>query len=503
MNYYSRLSLPDNTYTASQRVMLYGTLAGVAHTPAQWYQMLHGYYLNNGLYDVIQQVSYANAIWTPMMKGFRNPAHRAVEFYVAKLWPGTLPDALPIKTENEKIVAPIQQVWKWSNFGSSKQVSARWVSEYGDWFCKVATNAQTMGGATVPATRVYFQNIKPEYVTDFETDERGFISFIQVEIQKKKKVNGLTVNYLHVETWSDEAQLYRRYELQVGQSIDNTKPVEEIPLSDFGIDFAPFVHARFQDIGEKRGIGCFVHVLDKVDEANRMATRLHQILFRYNKAIMAVSANGNDKDGRPLPPPMIGSGDDEVELPEDDELFTLPGMASLSAMVPAVDYDSYINEIAAQMDEIKQDLPEIKYFQLDSSSQLSGKAIRLLLGDAVDKVIECRGNMESALARADAMALTMGKYANLKGFADIGDFDNGDYEHTFEERDVIAGGPVEKAEQDLLFWQGWASIAGGEIPFETYARSAGWTDKQLADFGTQKAAAILTAQEDKIPQDGL
>ena len=46
--------------------------------------------------------------------------------------------------------------------------------------------------------------------------------------------------------------------------------------------------------------------------------------------------------------------------------------------------------------------------------------------------------IEDMLARADMMALTLGGLVGAPGFQNLGSFDQGDFEHTFEEREVIA-----------------------------------------------------------------
>ena len=53
------------------------------------------------------------------MASLRTPVQRAVEFYVAHIWAGALPKALPIQTDKDRIVTPIQLVW---------QGSKRWAS---------------------------------------------------------------------------------------------------------------------------------------------------------------------------------------------------------------------------------------------------------------------------------------------------------------------------------------------------------------------------------------
>ena len=138
--------------------------------------------------------------------------------------------------------------------------------------------------------------------------------------------------------------------------------------------------------------------IDKIDEANRQATRLHQMLFRYNKPLWAAAANGMDSSNRPLPPPRLGGADgNTLQLSEnDDDIIRLGGTQSLTALVPAINYDSALKVIIDQMDEIQRDLPEMMYSGIQERTDLSGKAIRYLLGAAIDRLIEARGNAEHA-----------------------------------------------------------------------------------------------------------
>jgi len=527
----------DTAQTYWQRVALMTSLAQAqAILPSAWYEMLEEYYLNNGLYDLVQSELFENAIWMPGMKPLRNPAHRAVEFYVSKLWPGPLERALPIVTDNKKLVEPIRKIWAWSNWASQKQVAARWLSNFGDLFIKVSEKSEDN-----QVTRVYLDPLKPKYVTDLTLDERGFIMFIRIDVPDG--------NEMHTEVWSKDFGGYRLW--KHNRSIETPikqlgDPKETKTFSELGFDFIPIVHAKFQDIGETRGIGCFVHTLDKIDEANRQATRLHQILFRFNKPTNAISANAMDASGKPLPPPTIAgrNGSDSSQgnavTLGDDDLFTLPGMAKLEQMVPNIQYDAALNILNAQMDELANDLPEILYYDLKDKGELSNVALKTLLGPAVDKVLEARGNAEPALIRANQMALTIAGIHDLDDFKNLGLFEKGDLVHTFAERDVIPMSAKEKAEViksqvdtgmpliaamkfngfseeqikdvtktdeyrlriDKLLWEASEKAVAAGIAIETYLRRLGWTDQQLTDLGTQRLAAIKARQEDRIPPTG-
>jgi hypothetical protein len=479
--------LGDTAQTYWQRVMLMTSLAEAqAVTPSAWYEMLEGYYLNNGLYDLVSQALFDNAIWTPGMKPLRNPAHRAVEFYVSKLWPGPLLRALPIVTpkSNTKIKDPILKLWEWSNWGAQKQVAARWLSNFGDLFIKVA---QKKEGNTV--TRVYHDPIKSKHVTELELDERGFITFIRIDVP--------TEDEMHTEVWSKTRGSYRlwKHNRSLSTPLDQLgTPTDQKTFEQLGFDFIPIVHAKFQDIGETRGIGCFVHALDKIDEANRQATRLHQILFRYNKPTNAISANMMDATGKPLPPPTIigrdGSKSSQGSLKlGDDDLYELPGMSKLEQMVPNLQYDAALNILNAQMQEISQDLPEVLYYELKEKGEFSGRALQTLLGPAIDKVIEARGNAETALVRANQMALTIAGIHGLEGFREIGKFESGDLAHSFADREVIALDKKERAENVK------ADVESG-MALEFAMKQNGYTEDEIA--ANRTALAEQKKAEDEL-----
>jgi hypothetical protein len=457
------------------RSMLMSSMQGADALPLDFYRMLEAYYMNNGLYDAIQQALYENGIWTAGMKALRNPAKRTVEFHVTHIWPGAIDKALPIVTQNSRIIDPLHQVWNWSNWSVKKQLAARWFALFGDWFCKVATSI----GPNGKVSRVFLQNIKPELVTDFEVDERGNITFIRLDIPTKAANQA---NQYHTEVWTKEGyQLFKH-------GRDPSTPVKQLgdpivskKLSDFGIDFVPFVHSSFMDLGDKRGVGVFTLALDKIDEANRMATRLHQIIFRYNRPTVAVLANGTDAAGRPLPPPKMENAGERVIEERDDDVKSFPGNSRMEYLVPNLNYAAHLDVINAQMRELEEDLPELSYYrQKELGSSITGKAVRLLLSQAVDRTIEARGNIETGLARADAMALTMGVNAGL--FRRIGVYERGDFEHTFAEREVIPFSTQEQAET-------LKTEVDAGIPLVTAARRRGWTEAELKQMTTDFAEA--------------
>ena len=434
---------------------------------ADHYRVLKAYYQNNGVYEVIDTMLAGLGARSQDMRPLRNPAFRLVEFYAAKIWPGQLPDALPIVTDNDAIIPAIQQVWEWSNWGSEKQAAARWFPMYGDMFLKVATRNNDAGRPV----RVYIQNIEPIYVTEMDTDERGILTYVRFDIPQRRRVGDKTEDYTHTEVWNKAG--YRRWEHTKASTTPTEQlgtPLLQAPLSAFGIDFVPVVWQSFRNIGDERGCGAFTLALDKIDEANRQATRLHEMLFRYNRALWAASAGGMDATGRPLPPPRLGSSGDDTLTVDDDTVIRLPGNSTLTSLVAQIDYASALAILNAQLEELQKDLPELAYYEL-RNRDVSGRAATILLGDAVDRALEARGNAETALARADAMALTIGQSAGL--FGDLGgDYASGAFVHTFAERPLMASSEADEAE----LVQAWVQTG---VPLRTALRRVGWDDTDI------------------------
>ncbi len=218
-----------------------------------------------------------------------------------------------------------------------------------------------------------------------------------------------------------------------------------------------------------------------------MATRLHQVIFRFNKPTMAILANANDKEGRPVPAPKLeklSGGEGYTE--HDDDIKSFPGSSRMEFLVPNLNYQAHLDVIAAQMRELEEDLPELSYYrQREFGSSISGRAVRLLLSQAVDRTLEARGNIETALAKADKMALTIGINTGIFDKA-IGSYRGGDLDHTFAEREVIPFSAQEAAETLSL-----ERSAG--VPLLTAVRRRGWTEADVAAMQAELDSLKLSA----------
>lgn len=452
------------------------------------YDQLEAYYLSNGLYEVLNSTvgrkTYlqSNGTLKPeSMRPIYNPATRLVDFYGDLLWPGSLPSALQIQSDNEAIAPLVEQIWQWSNWGVEKDTAARWFPLFGSMFIKASTSADN--------SRVFLQNIKPRFVTDMDTDERGYLTWVRLDLpQTTRNADGKLETVQRTEVWEKG-----RYRVWIHKHTPETplnelgRTQEDKPLT--GYDFVPIVYQPFKSIGDDRGVGVYTLHLDKLDEIARMSTRLHQMLFRYSKPTWATVRSGVGADNRPLPPVQLSGGKPNVlERDEDDEILNLPGATDIKSLVAQLPYDQALAILGDQLTQLERDLPELVYGRIQESADLSGVALRYLLEGAINRLTAARGNAEAALIRAHQMALTIGQSIGLDNFRKAGTFENGGFAHEFVERPVLQMPLTEQA-------QTLQSFTSAGVPIEIATKLIGWTQEEIDELTKAKDAAMQKQQQ--------
>lgn len=418
------------------------------------------------LYDALEILYNNDAKLTDndTTRRLRTVVNRSVEFYASKMMPG---DKITTLAKNTAIQAAIEDVLRVSNFQANKPAMLRHLALYGDQFTRVRGELD----------KVYMEDIKPRYVTGFTEDSRGFLTSLRIDIPTFDEAGG-TVMY--TEYWTlDGLAVWQGYHNRA-TSIDQLgEPREFTPLAAFGIDFIPVVHTKFKNTGDNRGQSCVYHALDKIYEANRLATRLNDLQFRHNKPIWAALANSVDKDGRPMPAPRIkvsGNGANATATEEEKEtvlgdVVYMPGASTLQPLIPSINYEHALAILNAQMEELEEDLPELRYYSIRDSGQLSGEAIGKLLGAAVDRALEARNNFTESLKRINMMALTIGIFLGIYP-ATLGTFDGGSFEHDIV-IDAMFGETLEKRAATLK------TLTDAGVPLPVAMKETGFSDEQI------------------------
>lgn len=468
--------------------------------------LLLAYSLNIGLYDWLTQNRYEAGTSGESLKGIRTPCAEIEDFYVSVLWSGDLEEAFPIDTDHEAILEPIEQIWEWSNWANEKDVAVRAYARYGDLFIKCIPSAD--------AQQVRLELVEPQHVSDF-TEESGLLKMIRLDIpQSQTTAAGITEWRTHTEVWDKATQTYRRWlhEQGLDAPLDQLgEPEEELSLMDFGADFVPFVHAKFRaELGDKWGMGAYTHLLDKIDELNRKATRHSELMFTHLGVSWQLTSNNMDGNGRPMPAPTLANDTDGIVTLGQERFFKPPSGWRVEQMVPDLNYAAYLATIESEVHALQRAAPEMLYSSLVERGELSGRALRYMLMPAISKAERARATADRILIRAHMMLLTMAKNLGLPIARGIGTYEAGQFDHRFEKRDILPVDAEElaatrklKAETGILLKQlGYTDAA---IQREEF----GLTDQEIQEMAAERetqaedaAEAMLTAMERQQPVAG-
>lgn len=473
------------------------------------------YYDSDDLYDRVQTALEEKAGSTARLLPLRNPARQVVEFHVNHLFPGMLKDCMKIVIPDRSSVAndpasangsrptiptidgiaredaltdAIEQIHEWSNLAAKKQPAVRAFARDGELYIKIVEHPDR--------DQVYWQFIDTADVVDFDEDERGFLTWIRIDIIKyKRDKEGKQKPYTITEVWSKEDNSLSVYEHDKDWGADlshlGVQPTVTPLMSDdpdtesFGIDFIPIVRAPFIEVfGKKEGQAAIDGAFDKIDEANRFATRVHRLIASEHGGKWVLRANMVDSTGRPMPAPKVETNaDGELEV-GGNKIFRLPGMSELQSLVPDIDYAGALALLKDHLRDMEDDLPEMAYKRLREQGEMSGVAMRILLGDAIARGEEAQANLAAAFIRANQMSLTIAQRAGIVGFEEtsIGNFENGDFDHQLDLPPII---PIPVSEQATTF----QSLTSGQMPIVPAMRIAGFDEEDIEDVALEQAAA--------------
>lgn len=427
------------------------------------YEKLLQYYENNGLYDDVQWNAYYGNYWAERIKPLRTVVNRSVEFFVSKILSG---DSVTINTDSNPVKEAIDQILKWSNFDSQKRLAVRELSLFGNLFWRVS----------IEDGKVYFEIVDPRYVTSFKTDNRGYIT----EIRTDEPITVEGEKFIHTEYWNKEYYSIWEYRDLGKMELEQLPtPVDSGFLLELGIDFVPFVHVKFREIpSSKYGAASVQHALDKIDEANREATKLAERVYVDGKKLLVVSTSKTTKEGKLQAAPLI-DGKKDVEI-KDDSILYLPEGAGITALDRNINYDPLRNLVNDMVAELEKDLPELKYYSLQDN-QLSGEAIRLLLAGAIDRAEEAQSNFLQGFVRIIQIALTMGVSFGI--FKGIGTYEDGDFEFSIVTPEMFPMSLNSKATllKDFV-------LAGLALP--TALRLAGYSEEFIQTAVAEKSNEI-------------
>jgi hypothetical protein len=432
------------------------------------------FYSNNSLYDAAGSVARDDDEWLEVIKPLRNPTHRAIDFFATKLCMGK-PKVL-VASKSKPVLDAIEQVNKWSGFASNKRAWLRRDALYGNLFIKT-----TFNGKRIVKTALDTRN-----VTDFEADERGCLNWIRIDVPME---DGL----MFTEYWTKEDG-FNGYVATWVHRGDRERKLEHLGdaktfnyLYEFGIDFIPIVHVKFINTGDKWGKPRTDHAIEKIEEADRKMTNLSEMVFQSDAWLFL--RNSTMPDGKLKPAGTITKPTDQEAMRWSRfKVFKAQGYDEAKLSFLDYAWTQFQAIVGADLEELQQDLPELRYYTL-RENELSGIAMRTLLAGALDVAREAEEAFITGDTRSNEIALTMGQYYGL--FNGLGTFENGDFEHDLQFEEIV---PVTTASESATTLQTLMNSLGREN-LKLAMKLAGFADEAIDQVVIPEPEPIAETEE--------
>ena len=504
-----------------------GLLAGSGvqadHHRLMAYAIRHVYAQNKKTYATLSQLQYIDNCeeWSTRF----NPIPSVVAFYEAHTLPDLEFHIEPVDADGNPDTAPtlperagavldaLETVRDSAEFSKFVDAYVRSGVVLFDSFIKAETKAQPNEAGEMEAVGAYPKHIPAQTVRAFEADERGHLTAIRIDTPQARGVK-ITTAAIRVEVWRNDfedeagrpvggvkvfeidAGLYHNALLENSAENQDVYAVEQADLLDsksfdeLGYDFIPFVH--------KCTPMMWFDLTDQIDEVNR----LHHLAAKNNLPTVLVTNDWKDKAGRPMPAtptgdmanqlggrgggthynrsvnrPYTNGGGVSAENADGLRVISLPGGADAAPMPSPIDLTANNAQIAEIKADVTGQLPEYSIETLGNMDQVAEGTIERLQGNARQRVEALRETLEDGLVRAFQMCLHIGQVNSVEGFGteQIGTFNGGDWEFTFQDRPIFANTSSQIAATATQL----TKDAGA--PLVWALRYAGVTDEALLD----------------------
>ncbi len=170
------------------------------------------------------------------------------------------------------------------------------------------------------------------------------------------------------------------------------------------LGFVPFVEVRHVETGEALGECTFQKAIPLLDEVNRLASQLAEIVSRHAEPQWAViGAEASD---------LVKSGDNVWFIPQGGDVRPLVAGIDITGVL------AFIQEIR---DQVHGALPELAFDELRKKDQIATATLELQLMELVLKIRRIRPNYDQGLVNALRLA---GRAAATMGLSDVAVLDD-------------------------------------------------------------------------------
>ena len=436
------------------------------------YQLLEAYYYNivynreiwQGSLDYInRELGEAAA---KDLAGLFNPIERGTELYAQNIFSGNFGDEIflaeTVGTKNKprplnpEIVDPLERIWEWSNFNSGeKERYTRLGSMLGNVGIRVVAKVgKNWPNDSLDDRLVYIQFEHPAIIDDYSKNEQQDIT----EILTTHRVVEGEID-IQEPTTSRSVEIYKTLmTIKEFRTLKNDQPYSEVVDAVDGefatcpniLGVVPYVLAFHRKLESPWGCWWFMGSENPIDRLNSLIAHINRQIIRHVRVKWLVSSKGN-------PPREFNFSDTSVLF-----IKLMPEQAAndthIQALVADLNLGDAITQAKTLLSELRDRMPELKATDGDFLSNTTGQTIAQLRTPAVDRLKVARANYESALIKAQKIALC---YGILLGLWDVGTgkgtlkavqdaIKEKKLDHKFNEREYLTVTQSEALQNDLL-----------------------------------------------------
>lgn len=462
-----------------------------------YHAVLRSYYANTIYEDALIWQTYKSRYRLPRaIRSIYNPTRRAVDFYSGAVYPGSWtedgkpsPSGRPhairypsdlLETKPELIAAALQAL-TWGNWNAERMTYVREGAKTGSVLLEIVDDVENgkVRPEIIPLDRVWNINLDPSgNVKSYALD------YMAIDQETKRPY------HYHEDVTATTITEYR----------DNS--ITDERENPYG--FAPAVWVRHRHVGNMFGAPAIDGVIPKIDEANRLATSMHNYVVQLQKQPTVFWSKTS-------PAPLAktikkGGATGDLEAAVLDEtvswLWSNDTDGRNAPLMNPVPIDGAGTRLDKLLEEIESDLPEISLNKEMRTMQLvSGPGAERINSDVASKLYEAEANYDAGLIKAQQMSVAIGGWRLNTGAwgttvsrqqekfrpFDLESYAKGDLDMALLERPLFEETDLER----MTVMNLKKTVAG--LPDSQVQRELGYSDDDIAEFAGQAADAAKQA----------
>jgi hypothetical protein len=458
--------------------------------------------LENNAYDNVNRwaQSYRSAYGLyRFTRNIYNPAYRLASFHKSHIWGGRLDvkegvageaGALPIKTGSDDVRKAIAALWRASNWASQKDITTFRTAAMGDGAIKIVDDSERK--------RVYMQTLQPSMLKSVEVEHDNVKAYeLEYEVDDEKE-NGQAVKYGERASRDGQDVVYETFRNGKPHDWGYGATTWRVPLG-----FVPLVLIQHNNVGIEWGWSEIHPCLSKIREVDDIASKLSDQIRKMVDAPWLFAGVSEPKTqpttssrAAEVDKAMAAQRNAEAGRQEVPALYGPVG-ATATPLVAPLNIASTLDHIEAINGELEKEFPELRYELGKVSGDISGRALRIARQDVETKVQERRLRYDSALVRAQQMAIAIGGYREYEGYQAFGldSYDAGALDHEIAERPVFAEDALDKFEIESALWDAASKAEDAGCPLPVFLKRQGWTQPDIdAVVNTEEYRARQTVR---------